>query len=287
MKINLKTLIYSGGGRKASAFTLAEVLITLTIIGVVAAITIPSVITNHLKKEYAIALKKNYSQIQNGFRYMMSQDGVDVMTDSSLLQSIKGSWTESGKQEAFIKEFSKTFSVIRAVSPGELDHEEQLEYLPFNSTRKLYQYYGDLSTSFYFTDGTIVYVDFRAEPLVLDEARENEIKRVGGHMFSSIGTMYVDVNGLRGPNKIGRDLFWFEIDNFGRLFAPGSRDHSIFLSCKSHQSCTFLNDRSGTTYHWSGNSSSAVGYSCNPKAADSYGYGCAARIMEEDWQMKY
>ena len=43
------------------AFTLAEVLITLGIIGVVAALTLPTVINNVHHKELETALKKQYS----------------------------------------------------------------------------------------------------------------------------------------------------------------------------------------------------------------------------------
>ncbi len=43
------------------AFTLAEVLITLGIIGVVAAITIPSLINNYKRQEYSARIKKFYS----------------------------------------------------------------------------------------------------------------------------------------------------------------------------------------------------------------------------------
>ena len=41
-------------------FTLAEVLITLGIIGVVAALTLPSLITNYRKKQTVAQLKKVY-----------------------------------------------------------------------------------------------------------------------------------------------------------------------------------------------------------------------------------
>ena len=46
------------------AFTLAEVLITLVIIGVVAALTIPNVIYNSKKHEYSARLKKFYSTMK-------------------------------------------------------------------------------------------------------------------------------------------------------------------------------------------------------------------------------
>ena len=48
---------------KKAAFTLAEVLITLGIIGVVAAITLPSLISNYQDKQFKTAYKKAYSDI--------------------------------------------------------------------------------------------------------------------------------------------------------------------------------------------------------------------------------
>lgn len=46
------------------AFTLAEVLITLVIIGVVSALTIPNLLKQHKKQEYSARLKKFYSTMQ-------------------------------------------------------------------------------------------------------------------------------------------------------------------------------------------------------------------------------
>lgn len=45
----------------SKAFTLAEVLITLGIIGIVAAMTLPTVISNHKKKTIETRLQKFYS----------------------------------------------------------------------------------------------------------------------------------------------------------------------------------------------------------------------------------
>lgn len=58
-----KHLLARRGGQSlklshSQGFTLAEVLITLGIIGVVAALTIPNLVANHRAKELEIALKK-------------------------------------------------------------------------------------------------------------------------------------------------------------------------------------------------------------------------------------
>ncbi len=52
---------------KKSGFTLAEVLITLGIIGVVTAITMPVLINGHRDKAMVTHLKKSYSTISNAF----------------------------------------------------------------------------------------------------------------------------------------------------------------------------------------------------------------------------
>ena len=50
------------------SFTLAEVLITLGIIGVVAAMTLPSLIGNYKKRETVTILKKAYSEISQALK---------------------------------------------------------------------------------------------------------------------------------------------------------------------------------------------------------------------------
>ncbi len=57
------------------AFTLAEVLITLAIIGVVAAITIPSVISNSQQSEFKTGLKKAVSVLNSAITMNMALDG--------------------------------------------------------------------------------------------------------------------------------------------------------------------------------------------------------------------
>ena len=61
--------------RKA-AFTLAEVLITLGIIGVVAAMTLPTLISDYKTKVTVNRLSSTYSILSNAFNLMISENGV-------------------------------------------------------------------------------------------------------------------------------------------------------------------------------------------------------------------
>lgn len=60
--------------RKA-AFTLAEVLITLGIIGVVAAMTLPALMANHRKKETVTKLKKFYTVVNQAVGLAVAEYG--------------------------------------------------------------------------------------------------------------------------------------------------------------------------------------------------------------------
>lgn len=73
--------------KKYFGFTLAEVLITLGIIGVVAAITLPSLIQKYQKKTYIEGLKVGVSIFEQGFKAAMADDGVDNLPDTQLYKA--------------------------------------------------------------------------------------------------------------------------------------------------------------------------------------------------------
>ncbi len=61
---------------KKLGFTLAEILITLGIIGVVAAVTIPMLISNYQKRSTETQLKKAYSLLVNASRQAIADDNL-------------------------------------------------------------------------------------------------------------------------------------------------------------------------------------------------------------------
>ncbi len=92
-----------GGALKNSShrkgFTLAETLITLGIIGVVATLTLPNLVSNYKKKVYVAQIQKAYNQLFNAFSNVMLDEEVDDLSDSSLS-------TDEGV-EAFLKKYFK------------------------------------------------------------------------------------------------------------------------------------------------------------------------------------
>ena len=75
---------------KQVAFTLAEVLITLGIIGVVAALTLPTLIANYRNQAYVTQLEKTVSMLEQGFKKVLADEGVDNLEHTVLFSSIEG-----------------------------------------------------------------------------------------------------------------------------------------------------------------------------------------------------
>lgn len=66
------------------AFTLAEVLITLSIIGVVAAITIPTLIGSYQKRVYITSLRKAYNETTQAITRTMSDKQVESFAETGI-----------------------------------------------------------------------------------------------------------------------------------------------------------------------------------------------------------
>ena len=74
---------------KLKAFTLAEVLITLMIIGIVAALTIPSVISNYQQQEFKTGLKKAVSVLNEAIQTNIALDGETPYENGDLYKYLK------------------------------------------------------------------------------------------------------------------------------------------------------------------------------------------------------
>ena len=69
---------------KKFGFTLAEVLITLGVIGIVAALTLPSVVANYQKQKTVSFVKKFYNEINNAIKLSVAENGdVDLWMQSA------------------------------------------------------------------------------------------------------------------------------------------------------------------------------------------------------------
>lgn len=174
---------------KIIAFTLAEVLITLGIIGVVAALTLPTLIQNYKEKQTVVKLKKTYSVLQNAFNMVRSQehDGTDV-----------DSWGDDYKNLPV--ELAKYMNVAKFCAMEEF--EDCFPNSVTNLNGVTTRYLGDLSSSSYYgfilNDGTSLLA------YMFVPTSQN-------FLAGKFGQIFVDINGTLPPNTLGRDAFSFFI----------------------------------------------------------------------------
>ncbi|DAB07284.1 TPA: hypothetical protein CPT78_03555 [Candidatus Gastranaerophilales bacterium HUM_14] len=177
--------------KRKLAFTLAEVLITLGIIGIVAAITIPQLINNYKAKRLRTQFLKSYSTIQQAFKEMEADD---VSTDPTTYNTLE-----------YYKTFMNYLQAPMVCGIGNNKYPPCV-YMRDSSSKdyKPYKTYdGKTNASMIlFDDGQIALQD---GTLLLFE---NYAPRM--RVFVS-----VDLNGYNNkPNRWGYDLFTFQlVDN--------------------------------------------------------------------------
>ncbi len=184
--------------RNKAAFTLAEVLITLGIIGVVAAITIPNLITNHKKKVLPVRLQKFYSTFNNALQ-MSQVDNGDIISWELPNRSEGTDDSRADSYQYFNKYILSYMKGIRKCPPGDTECNYELDPDVNAENGKNY-------SRFVFTDGSC---------FGLNAGWTNERNaRIHG---------FFDYNCNGKPNKAGKDEFAFYMN-----FATNSSSYTPF-----------------------------------------------------------
>lgn len=139
-----------------TAFTLAEVLITLGIIGVVAALTLPSLIQNYHEKQRVTQLKKAYSVMQNAF--LMAQEEYGDVTDWGLTITNTGEKDDDGND---ILDNSGTENVMnilmKYVEKSKIPQNSYIGYVEsIDGRQAFWPWEVSADKYFYLKDGTMV-----------------------------------------------------------------------------------------------------------------------------------
>ena len=200
-----KNILTSGvqndkSSRKA-AFTMAEVLITLGIIGIVAAMTLPSLINNYKPKELETGFKKNYSAINQAINMYTADTGEILHADELGTVELKKILL---KYMDVLHECGAAWGSKDCIYNASNQEERSKIYKIYNGKK----YIGNFNL---FDDGQLVLKD---GTLILIENQGITDKEV---------YISFDVNGYRkSPNKYGHDLFTFQLMNDGRLLPMGA-----------------------------------------------------------------
>lgn len=198
-------------------FTLAEVLITLGIIGIVAAMILPTVLSNIRNKGDVEKLQKIYSMLGQATKLVTIDIGVDPENwdfshyddsdvDDSLNRYILDSYISHLKvTSAYIKNYNQYMSILQK-------KKVKYYYLNGNDASSVLQ-------SVYHMYNVAYVVELADGASIGFSFSEN---KNGGVLWPLINkkivVLYiVDVNGLAKPNQIGRDIFYFALYKNGKL----------------------------------------------------------------------
>ena len=173
------------------AFTLAEVLVTLGIIGVVSAMTVPTLMQNYQRQSYVTQLHKTYNE--------MSQALLRYQTDKNALNLREAGMSSQAEVNNFISSYFKVVNSCLDSSTVTPCFANQSEYKKISgATASGFDNDADgLGMSFVLANGTSI------RPWLSN-----------GRNFI---VMVVDVNGQKGPNILGRDFFDMCIDVNGNI----------------------------------------------------------------------
>ncbi len=181
---------------RANAFTLAETLITLAIIGIVAALTLPSVIQKYQEKVTITKLKKIYAELSQAYTQEIAQNGEPK------------TWTISTPNE-FMDIFAKYLKMNKKCAPNTEGCWYNKNTIKLNGSNDFNFVTGtDGEGRGYATaqlvNGTLLafaYYDNSCTEFLTDPGIKSNV----------CSQIIVDINGYNTPNQFGKDIFTFLI----------------------------------------------------------------------------
>lgn len=206
---------------KRRAFTLAEVLVTLMIIGVIASMTIPGLKKSAEERERVAQLKKAYSTVAGATDLLSTEYGSPKR------------WQWNDTDVIMDEMYIPKFNVIKNCKNNGNCFDSSYRTTDPNGT----VFYEFQSTSWY----TFVTADgaFWTASKGDNQCNYNE----GTPAYISNGCMHmeVDLNGIKKPNKTGVDIFGFTITKEGVYpfgGCPGCSDDACLPNAGSGWACT-------------------------------------------------
>lgn len=231
-----------GGGRNLSSgrgFTLAEVLVTLGIIGVVSAMTVPALIQNHQRKAYVTQLHKFYNEL--------SQALTQYQTDNNAVNLKEAGLNSQAGVNSFIKKYFKIVAECDTISMSPCFAET---YKKMNGLEL--KFTNDTEGIYTLASGQSIRVSY------------------SGGVYTITAGIIVDVNGQKGPNIQGRDVFEiFIYDTSSGWFLDDLNPLASVVSPLSDEE----RENQFTKY-------------CLGGIAGNH-HGCFGKILKDNWEMTY
>jgi prepilin-type N-terminal cleavage/methylation domain-containing protein len=199
--------------QRYTGFTLAEVLIVLGVIGIIAMMTIPTLINNMQEATTITALKKAYSTLSQAYTMAVQENGTPDtwgLNDSDAAGSAVIILNTFAKYLNIAKNCSNNTACFSNTTYYNLNRD--VEYDNINEQSKL--------AKAILSDGSYILFDFKSA--------DCSKSRGASQILSNVcATVSIDINGSQKPNVIGKDYFCFIISKYG-IIPHGAPDDTIF-----------------------------------------------------------
>ena len=202
------------------AFTLAEVLITLGVIGVVAAITLPTLIAHYKVKQTVASLKSAYSVLSQTFTNIIAIDGTP------------DTWNLSSSDE-FRDLFAKYMRNVKKCD--DLSEQKCVSDVVYNLHQNYTYNYNvkNYHSSLVLNNGNVL--TFYLNPSkyeILKDCKSSSLYPIPE--FCGL-VIHVDINGTKSPNTWGKDRYEFfltknRIEPSGMAYSDNTATDMDFLA---------------------------------------------------------
>ena len=198
-------------------FTLAEVLLVITIIGVVASLTLPNLISSVQKQQYVAGVKKAQSTLSQAYTLFIADD-------TTMDEIFAG----DSQYVTALNRFITKLNVIKNCGNGS------------SGQHCFPDYYELLNGNPYvlFEAATAILAD-GSSIVMIDNAGgcDNHVSVTSSNpLYNTCGSIYIDINGYKSPNQLGRDLFFFRITRTG-VIPYGAYDGTACVITGSGTGC--------------------------------------------------
>lgn len=191
-----------------SAFTLAEVLITLGIIGIVAAMTIPTLLAKLHNRHTESMLKEDYSILQQ----MMTS-----ANDDGAMSSLVNYNSMNDMKDWFQTYFLPYIKVANVCYDEQGCWNTNAKYLNGNKITSRLTGCGSFTISFQLFNGSYVCMDDYDKTL-LSSWYGVDTNESGSMIF------FIDTNGDKNPKVVGKDIFILVFKPETGKFVPAGSD---------------------------------------------------------------
>ena len=197
---------------KKLGFTLAEVLITLAIIGVIVAMTLPALTSNVQKSQTGPALAKAVNTLEN-----MNRNALVQYNARNLETVIKCIEKEYG-----ITAGSGTYlDLLNAQVSGAKENGSETNYISKDGIMFI-------MGTFTNADGTASDTPVKSTWKAVTVGDDETAKTADNKYYYRKLDMIIDTNGAKTPNILGDDRFLVYIDSAGAVIPSGGNEANLY-----------------------------------------------------------